>query len=272
MTEFSQQIALKLNLKNTQVQAVLSLFEEGATIPFIARYRKDKTGGLDEVQIQQVQDEHKALKEFTERKTFIEKTITEQGKMTDALQEKINKATALAELEDIYLPYKPKRKTKAQTARENGLEPLSQLILEQKETDLQVEASKYITENVKDADAALQGARDIIAETINEDDRVRAKMRKLFEDTATLQSKVLEDKKEEAAKYKDYFDFSEPIRKVPSHRILAVLRGFLEGFLRMSISPNEEDGLYIIEDLYVTGSLNSSVEQVKKDTSVPTLA
>ena len=140
MTEFSQQIALKLNLKNTQVQAVLSLFEEGATIPFIARYRKDKTGGLDEVQIQQVQDEHKALKEFTERKTFIEKTITEQGKMTDALQEKINKATALAELEDIYLPYKPKRKTKAQTARENGLEPLSQLILEQKETDLHVEA------------------------------------------------------------------------------------------------------------------------------------
>lgn len=264
MTEFSQQIALKLNLKNTQVQAVLNLFEEGATIPFIARYRKDKTGGLDEVQIQQVQDEHKALKEFTERKTFIEKTITEQGKMTEALQEKINKATTLAELEDIYLPYKPKRKTKAQTARENGLEPLSQLILEQKETDLQAAASKYITENVKDADTALQGARDIIAETINEDDRVRAKMRKLFEDTATLQSKVLEDKKEEAAKYKDYFDFSEPIHKVPSHRILAVLRGFLEGYLRMSISPDEEDGLYIIEGLYITGSLNSSVEQVKK--------
>lgn len=264
MTEFSQQIALKLNLKNAQVQAVLSLFEEGATIPFIARYRKDKTGGLDEVQIQQVQDEHKALKEFTDRKTFIEKTITEQGKMTEALQEKINNAATLAELEDIYLPYKPKRKTKAQTARENGLEPLSRLILEQKEIDLQAEASKYITENVKDADAALQGARDIIAETINEDDRVRAKMRKLFEDTATLQSKVLEDKKEEAAKYKDYFDFSEPVHKVPSHRILAVLRGFLEGYLRMNISPDEEDGLYIIEGLYITGSLNSSVEQVKK--------
>jgi uncharacterized protein len=264
MKIFSQQISVKLNLKPSQAEAVLQLFEEGATIPFIARYRKDKTGGLDEVQIQQIQDELKALKEFTERKAFIEKTITEQGKMTETLQEKLNKAITLAELEDIYLPYKPKRKTKAQTARENGLEPLSQLVLQQKETDLQTEAAKYINENVKDIDAALQGARDIIAENINEDDRVRAKMRKLFEDKAALQSKVVEDKKDEAAKYKDYFDFSEPIHKIPSHRILAVLRGFLEGFLRMSISPGEEDGLYIIEGLYVTGSLNSCVEHVKK--------
>lgn len=264
MKEFSQQIAATLNVKPAQIEAVLSLFEEGATIPFIARYRKDKTGGLDEVQIQKIQDEAKALKEFTERKTFIEKTVTEQGKMTDALQDKLNKATTLAELEDIYLPYKPKRKTKAQTARENGLEPLSQLILEQKETDLSAAAAKYINDNVKDADAALQGARDIIAETINEDDKVRAKMRKLFEDTATLQSKVLEDKKTEAAKYKDYFDFSEPIHKIPSHRILAVLRGFLEGFLRMSITPEEEEALQAIEDLYIKNSLNSSVEQVKK--------
>ena len=132
-TAFNQQIATKFNLKNTQVEAVLDLFEEGATIPFIARYRKDKTGGLDEVQIQQIQDEAKALKEFTERKTFIEKTITEQGKMTEALQDKLNKATTLAELEDIYLPYKPKRKTKAQTARENGLGTTCIAYLEQKE-------------------------------------------------------------------------------------------------------------------------------------------
>ena len=144
------------------------------------------------------------------------------------------------------------------------LEPLALLILNKKNIDLPTEAAKYINENVKDADAALQGARDIIAETINEDDKVRAKMRKLFEDTATLQSKVLEDKKTEAAKYKDYFDFSEPIHKIPSHRILAVLRGFLEGFLRMSIAPVEEDALYVIENLYVKNSLNSSVEQVKK--------
>ena len=175
MTTFSQHISAKLNLKATHVEAVLQLFEEGATIPFIARYRKDKTGGLDEVQIQQVQDESKTLKEFTDRRAFIEKTITEQGKMTDALQEKINNATTVTELEDIYLPYKPKRKTKAQTARENGLEPLAQLLLKQQETDLQAVAGNYINENVKDIDAALQGARDIIAETINESKRPRYK-------------------------------------------------------------------------------------------------
>jgi uncharacterized protein len=264
MKEFSQQIAATLHVHTTQVEAVLDLFEGGATIPFIARYRKDKTGGLDEVQVQQIQDEAKTLKEFTERKTFIEKTITGQNKMTDALQDKINKATTLSELEDIYLPYKPKRKTKAQTARENGLEPLSQLILQQTNIDINAEAIKYIGENVKDAEAALQGARDIIAETINEDDVARSKMRKLFEDTATFQSKVIDDKKTEAIKYKDYFDFSEPIHKIPSHRILAILRGFLEGFLRMSIEPAEEDALHLIEELYVKNSLNNSVEQVKK--------
>lgn len=264
MSEFSGAIAGKLNLRSVQVEAVLQLLEEGATIPFIARYRKDKTGGLDEVQIQQIQDEAKSLKEFTERKTFIEETISEQGKMTDALQEKINKATTISELEDIYLPYKPKRKTKAQTAKENGLEPLSVVILEQKNIDIKAEAEKFINENVKDAEAALQGARDIIAETINEDAAIRAKLRKLFEDTATLQSKVLTDKETEAVKYKDYFDFSEPISKIPSHRILAVLRGFLEGFLKMNIAPLEEDALQLIENVYVTNSLNASVEQVKK--------
>jgi uncharacterized protein len=264
MLAFAATIASSLNIKTTQVEAVLNLLDEAATIPFIARYRKDKTGGLDEVQIQQIQDQSKLLKEFHERKTFIEKTITEQGKMTDALQQKINKAVTIAELEDIYLPYKPKRKTKAQTARENGLEPLSALILQQQKIDLAVEAGKYISENVKDTDAALQGARDIIAETINEDASVRAKLRKLFEETAMLQSKVLTDKETEAIKYKDYFDFSEAIHKIPSHRIMAVLRGFLEGFLKMSIAPSEEDALELIEKQLITSSLNSSVEHVKK--------
>lgn len=257
-------IANKLNIRPSQVDTVLNLLEEGATIPFIARYRKDKTGALDEVQIQQIQEEAKALKEFNDRKAFIEKTITDQGKMTDVLQAKINAATTLAVLEDIYLPYKPKRKTKAQTAKENGLEPFALLILEQTNIDLAAEAAKYMTENVKDVDAALQGARDIIAETINEDAIIRTKMRKLFEDTATVQSKVMSDKETQAIKYKDYFDFSEPVHKIPSHRILAVLRGFLEGFLRVSIAPHEEDALTLIEDVYVKNSLNSSVEQVKK--------
>ena len=253
MSDFVQPIAQKLNIKLQQVEAVLSLFEEGATIPFIARYRKDKTGALDEVQIQQIQDEAKFLKEFHERKIFIEKTITEQEKMTEALQAKINKATTLAALEDIYLPYKPKRKTKAQTARENGLEPLANTLLEQKDIDLIAIATSFINEKVLDADAALQGARDIIAEQINEDAQVRAKLRKLFETEATLQSKVVTDKEGEGIKYKDYFDFSELISKTPSHRILAVLRGFLEGFLRIAISPADETALEMIETLYIKG-------------------
>jgi len=263
MIEFAQQVAGKLNIRTQQATAVLELLAEGATIPFIARYRKDRTGALDEVQIQQVQEEAKALKEFSERKIFIEKTITEQGKMTEALQEKLDKATTIAELEDIYLPYKPKRKTKAQTARENGLEPLALTILEQQDTDVYAAAATFITETVKTADDALQGARDIIAEMVNEDAQVRAKMRKLFEDTATLQSKVLADKEQEGIKYKDYFDFSEPIHKIPSHRILAVLRGFLEGFLRISIAPVEEEALYIPEHLYIKGQ-NACTEQVRK--------
>lgn len=262
--EIAVQIAAAMNLRLMQVEKVLSLLEEGATIPFIARYRKDVTGGLDEVQIQKIQDDAKALKEFNDRKAFIEKTIAEQGKLTDAIQEKLNAATTIAELEDIYLPYKPKRKTKAQTARENGLEPLAVLLMEQKEQDIASIAATYVNEQVKDADAALQGARDIIAENINENAELRAKLRKLFEDSATLQSKVLADKTEEAIKYKDYFDFSEPIHKIPSHRILAVMRGFLEGFLRMNIAPVEEDAIAMIEDQFVTGHLNASVEQVKK--------
>ena len=264
MIEFSQQVAAKINIRQQQANAVLALLQEGATIPFIARYRKDRTGNLDEVQIQQVQDEANGLKERSDRKMFIEKTITEQGKMTDELQKKLDAAVTLSELEDIYLPYKPKRRTKAQTARENGLEPLSQFILQQQEADLPAEAVRYFSETVKTAEDALQGARDIIAEGINENAEVRAKLRKLFEDHALFESKVLPGKETEGAKYKDYFDFKEPVYKIPSHRILAVLRGFLEGYLKMSIAPPEEDTLYQIEQLYLTNRFNSSVEQLKR--------
>lgn len=264
MIEFSNTISSKLNIRTAQAEAVLNLLAEGSTIPFIARYRKDKTGALDEVQIQQIQEEAKFLKEFTERKAFIEKTIAEQDKMTDALQARLDKASTIAELEDIYLPYKPKRKTKAQAAKENGLEPLALLILEQTNTDLNSEAEKYFNEKITKADEALQGARDIISETINEDAQVRAKMRKLFEDEATLQSSVIADKETDGVKYKDYFDFSERIATVPSHRVLAILRGFMEGVLRMSIAPDEETALQKIEDSYIKSSLNNSVEQVKK--------
>jgi uncharacterized protein len=250
---FGATIAAKLGLRVSQVDTVLGLLKEGSTIPFIARYRKDSTGNLDEVQIQQIQDEEKLLISFTDRKIFIEKTISEQGKMTATLQEKIDAATTLNELEDIYLPYKPKRKTKAQAAREQGLEPLADILLAQQNKNIEIIASTYINEVIKTTEEALQGARDIIAEKINEDAALRAKLRKLYEAKANLQSKVLADKMNEAIKYKDYFDFSEPIHKVPSHRILAVMRGFLEGFLRMNIAPPEEDALYLIEEAYMRG-------------------
>ncbi len=258
MIELAPIIAHKLHFTKQQTEAVLALLAESATIPFIARYRKDNTGGLDEVQIQQIQEEAKFQKEFSERKAFIEKTITEQEKMTEAIQQKLNKATSVSELEDIYLPFKPKRKTKAQTARENGLEPLALKILEQEDADLDAIASDYINEKVADAATALQGARDIIAELVNEDATVRAKLRKLFEDKATLQSKIIADKESEGIKYKDYFDFSELVNKVPSHRILAVFRGFMEGFLRMNIAPDEETALEFINNIYVKGMSSAS--------------
>ena len=263
MTTFAPLIATKLNIRTQQAETVLALLAEGATIPFIARYRKDKTGALDEVVIQQIEDESKTLKAFTERKTAIEKSITEQEKMTEELQQKLNNALTLTELEDIYLPYKPKRRTKAQVAKENGLEPLALLILEQKDTDLPAEAEKYFNEKIKTVDEALQGARDIIAEQVNEDAQLRAKMRKLFEDKATLQSKVVSDKETEGIKFKDYFDYSEPVMKVPSHRALAVLRGFVEGILRIAIAPQEEQAVEQMEAIYAKGISESST-QVRK--------
>lgn len=253
MTEFSSQIAGLLSLRLQQVEVVLELLNEGATIPFIARYRKDKTGNLDEVVIQQIQERAKFLKEFTERKQFIEKTIAEQGKMTELLQQKIDAAVTIHELEDIYLPYKPKRKTKAQTARENGLEPLAIILLEQKESDLNTQSLNFINEKIVSSDDALQGARDIIAELVNEDASVRAKLRKFFEERALVKSSVLKDKEAEGIKFKDYFNFSEPVYKIPSHRMLALLRGFTEGILKMSIEPEEELAVEIIEEQYIKG-------------------
>ncbi len=263
MLAFASGVSARLNLRKQDVEAVLTLLGEGATIPFIARYRKDKTGALDEVQVQAIQDEANALKEFAERKAFIEKTITEQGKMTEFLQSKIDAALTLAELEDLYLPYKPKRKTKAQTARENGLEPLANLLLEQGNTNLAEVAASHINEQVKTVDEALQGARDIISELVNEHAEVRAGMRRLFEQTATVQSKVLADKEAEAAKYKDYFEFSEPISKIPSHRLLAIMRGFMEGVLRMVITPVEEDAIALAEKQFVKAN-NEAADHVKK--------
>lgn len=263
MIAYTKVVAEQLKLAEANVGAVLALLSEGATIPFIARYRKDKTGALDEVQIQAIQDEARQQQEFAERKLFIIKTITEQGNMDDVLQTRIDQATTLSALEDIYLPYKPKRKTKAQTARENGLEPLSLLLWAQQPMDIEQEAALFINEQVNDTAAALQGARDIIAEKINEDADLRAMTRQLFEQQATVQGKVLTGKEEEAAKYKDYFDFSEPAGKIPSHRLLAIMRGFMEGFLRMHIAPEEEVALNKLEAKILTAN-NDAAMQVKK--------
>ena len=264
MLEFAGQIAANNQFKINQVETVLQLLAEGSTIPFIARYRKDKTGSLDEVQIQKIQDEAKSLKDLSDRKLAIEKSIAEQGKMTEELQQKLNAATTLSQLEDIYLPYKPKRRTKAQIARENGLEPLATTILQQTNIILLDEAKNFINENIKTEDEALQGARDIISEIINEDATVRAKIRKLFETEATIKSSVVTGKEEEGVKYKDYFDSNQLIATIPSHRTLAILRGFMEGFLKMSIEPEEEFAIALIEELYITASLNESVTQVKR--------
>jgi uncharacterized protein len=263
MNELALPISEKLKIRSQQVETVLALLEEGATIPFIARYRKDKTGALDEVFIQKIQDESKLLKAFTERKAAIEKSISEQGKLTDILQHKLNSVLTIVELEDIYLPYKPKRKTKAQSAREKGLEPLALLILEQKPIDLVKSAEFFFKDEIKTVEEALQGARDIIAELVNEDETVRSKIRRLFEEFARMESKVLSGKESEALKFKDYFDFSEKISTIPSHRILAVLRGFMEGYLRMDISPSEEDALILIEDQFIKSSGDSAAE-IKK--------
>lgn len=261
------QIASDIHAPIKDVEAVLELLEEGATVPFIARYRKDKTGGLDEVQILQIQDLYKSLSEYADRKAFIIKTITEQEKMTDALMTKINAAITMNQLEDIYLPYKPKRRTKAQIARENGLQPLADLLMEQGSEDIDTIAATYISENVKDSAAALQGAREIIAEEINENAAIRAELRNLFEKKGQLIARIVEGKEEEGKKYKDYFEYNEAIMSAPSHRILAIMRGFMEGVLRMHIEPEMEDAIAQLEAAVITsnGAARMHLEKAVKD-------
>ncbi len=263
LSTFSASVAAKLALQDTHVSAVLNLLAENATIPFIARYRKDQTGALDEVMIQKIQEEARFQKEFADRKVFIEKAITDQEKMTEAIRKKLDEAKTLNELEDIYLPYKPKRKTKAQKAKEKGLEPLAEWLLKQEDGHPEEQAKAFIGEEVKDTAEALQGARDIIAEQVSEHTELRAQLRNLFEKEGHVITKVLSGKEEEGVKFKDYFDFSEPVSAIPSHRMLAVLRGFMSNILRLSIEPAEEDALALLEKNYVLGN-NEAGEQVRK--------
>ena len=252
----------KTGISTTQIEKTLKLFEQGATIPFISRYRKEATGGLDEVQILSLKNESERLQEIEKRKETILKTIEEQGKLTDDLKALIENTYILSELEDIYLPYKPKRKTRATQAKEKGLEPLADLIVKQRTISLSDEAKKYINEFVPSVEEALQGARDIIAEIISEDAGARNKIRNLFHQKAVIRSKVIKGKEAEAEKYQDYFETTDPLRKCPSHRLLAIRRGENEGFLKVSVFPPEEDALEILNRFFIKNK-NDCAEQVE---------
>ncbi|MDP4223526.1 MAG: Tex family protein [Bacteroidota bacterium] len=246
-------IAEKLGLHQWQVENTIRLFDDGATIPFISRYRKEMTGSLDEVKIIHIKDEYKRLKELDARKGSIIKSIEDQEKMTPELREKIDAVMTMAELEDLYLPYRPKRRTRATVAREKGLEPLAKIIFEQKETDPEAVAEKYVNETVKSVEEAISGALDIIAEWISEDEKARKQLRQLYQRDAIVSSGVIKGKETDGIKFSDYFDWSEPLRKCPSHRYLAMRRGEEEGFLRLRIEPEEEKALAILNNLFVRG-------------------
>jgi uncharacterized protein len=259
-----QLVAQELSIGTKQVDATLALLDEGATVPFISRYRKELTGSLDEVEVATIRDRIQQLRELDKRREAILKSIEEQGKLTDDLRKQIMEAATMAVLEDIYLPYKPKRKTKASVAREKGLEPLALSILEQDRNDPEAEAEQYINEEkgVFAVADALQGARDIIAELIAENADARAKMRDLFWEKATLKAEVFKGKEEEGIKYKDYFEWEEPLKTAPSHRILAIRRGEKELILKLDILPPEEDAIELLEKLFIKANQAKS-QQVK---------
>ena len=254
--KITKKIAEELQLPLRSVENTLSLLEEGCTIPFIARYRKERTGTLDEVQIAAISDLNEKLTELEKRKETIIKTISEQGKLTPELEKRIAECEDTETLEDIYLPYKPKRRTKAQVAREQGLEPLATIIMLGRETDPDGVAKRFVKGDVKTVADALKGAQNIIAEIVSEDEKARQTVRRSFEREATITSKVIKDKKdtEEAAKYSDYFDWSEPLKRCPSHRMLAMRRGEAEGILRISISTDDGDCLFRLRRIRVRGN------------------
>lgn len=247
-------IATALNIAVRQVENTLALLEEGATVPFISRYRKEATGGLDEVQIGNIKERHDKLTDTAKRKETILKTIEEQNKLTAELKKRIDACWDATELEDIYLPYKPKRKTRAETARQKGLEPLAAILMMQREKNLSVRVRTFIKGEVKDEEDALKGARDIIAEQVSEDERSRNRLRNQFRHQAVITSKVVKGKEEEAAKFKDYFDFSEPLKRCTSHRLLAMRRGEAEGWLKVNISPDDDTATEWLERMYVRGT------------------
>lgn len=255
MNLFAKRISDLLNINIRYVDNTLELLDSGCTIPFISRYRKERTGGLDEVQITQICELNERMKETAKRKETIIKTISEQGKLTPELEKRINECWEPEVLEDIYMPYKPKRRTRAQVARENGLEPLATIIMLQRDSAPETTARRFINENVKSEEDAIKGALDIIAENVSEDERSRSQLRNAFRRGAIITSKVIKSKADtdEAAKYSDYFDFSEPLKRCSSHRLLAMRRGEKDGILRVSISADDEECVEKLKRLFVRG-------------------
>lgn len=264
MRSHSEKIAKELNIKPTQVTATVNLLDEGATVPFISRYRKERTGSLDDLEVSTIRDRIQQLRDLDKRRESILGSIEEQGKLTLELKAKINAAETLNLLEDLYLPYKPKRKTKASVAREKGLEPLSEWLWKQAGGDVMAEAAKYVNEEkgVGSELQAIYGARDIIAERINEDANARDEIRKLFMKEGMVTSKVLKGKENAAAKYKDYFDWQESIAKIPSHRLLAIRRGEREMMLLVDIAPDEDEAISRLERRFVKGN-NTTTEHLQ---------
>ena len=256
-------ISKNLNISLQSVNNTVKLLNEGATVPFISRYRKEMTGSLDEIQVAEIKDSYSKILEIDKRKTTILKTINEQGKLTDELKKQIEDCYNITELEDIYLPYKPKKKTKASIAKEKGLEPLAKIIMKQKELDVLGKAAGFVNDKVKTADEAIEGALHIIAEWINENKKARNIVRYIFESKAFISSNIVSGKNEEGIKYKDYFEWNEPLKKCPSHRFLAIMRGETEGFLKVNVSPYEEDVIPELETIFVTGYYDVS-ELVRK--------
>jgi len=246
-------ISSALSIKASQIEKTIGLLDSGATIPFISRYRKEVTGGLDEVQIGAIKEQNDKLNELVKRRETILKSIEEQEKLTPELKTRIENCWNSSELEDIYLPYKPKRQTRAEIARKKGLEPLAKLIMAQHPVDVEGKALSYVKGDVKDTKEAIAGACDIIAEWINEDEYARNAIRNLFEREAMITAKVVKGKEEEGDKYRDYFDFSEKLSKASSHRILAIRRGESEGFLRVNIAPDEDTALERLDKRFIKG-------------------
>lgn len=260
-----QFIQAQVNTAPKNIEATLKLLSEDCTIPFISRYRKDQTGNLDEVVIEQIAKLSKQYDEIVKRKESILKTIEEQGQLSSELKSKIEKSFDLQELEDLYLPYKKKKKTRADVARENGLEPLAKIIIAQKNDDVDFLSTQYINKNIKNEEEALQGARDIVAEWINENIAVRQSLRRMYTRKASIESKVIKKKSEEEAaqKFSQYFDWSEPLTKAPSHRLLAMLRAENEGFVKIKIETDLDETYELIDELIIKNSNSPAISHVQ---------